>query len=51
MRRCASLGYVLLALLASCESVPDDLRIEADGRSIEIKKKPPAPEEPSAEPR
>jgi hypothetical protein len=51
MRLSACHGIVLLALLAACETVPDDVKIDVGGRTLEIKKKPPAAEEPRDEPR
>lgn len=34
---------ILLALLSACETVPENVKVEIDGRIFEIKKKPAAP--------
>lgn len=51
MRPRACLGIVVLALLAACQTMPDDVKIEIDGRTFEIKKKRLAAEDPSDGPR
>ena len=52
MRPIACLGMIVLVLLAGCETVPGNVKIDVDGRTIEFKKKPvPNSEAASAEPR
>jgi hypothetical protein len=52
MRPRACLGALMLVALAACETLPQNVKIDVDGRTIELKKKPdPAPEPPDAGPR
>lgn len=43
MRLRACLGLALLPVSA-CAYIPDHIRVEVDGSSVEVKKKPDAPE-------
>ena len=50
MRRFAGIGIMLLGL-AGCQSLPDIVRVEVDGSTLEFKKKePPTTEAPSTAP-
>lgn len=37
-------GFVVFALLSACETIPENLKVDVDGGSFEIKRKPPAAE-------
>ncbi len=50
MRLRACLGIAVLAL-GACAHIPDRIRVEVDGSSVEIKKKVPDPQDPDDEPR
>ena len=50
MRRFAGIGFMLLAL-GGCQSLPDIVRVEVDGSTLDFKKKePPATEAPATAP-
>ena len=52
MRLRACLGTLMLFVLAACETLPRNVKIDVDGRTFEFKKKPePAQEPADAEPR
>ncbi|HEX8216374.1 MAG TPA: hypothetical protein VF577_02810 [Allosphingosinicella sp.] len=51
MRPSSCHGAILLALLSACESVPESVKIEIDGRTFEIKKKRVAAEAAGEQPR
>ncbi len=44
-------GAILLALLTACETVPENVKIDVDGRTFEFKKKPAATVSDNDEPR
>jgi len=51
MRLRACLGGVALMSLAACESIPQNVKIDVDGQTLELKRKPAPAETNSAEPR
>lgn len=50
MRLRACTSFLLLGLLAACQSLPETVKVEVDGHGVEFKKKPSATAEaPDAE--
>lgn len=50
MRLRACLGCLALTLLAACESIPENVKIDIDGQTLELNRKPqPQPQPEPAE--
>ena len=50
MRLRACLGCLVLSILAACETIPQSVKIDVDGETLELKRKPQPRPQPQPDP-